>query len=276
MFSFLKRLFTESPSRKDFLFLVADRTDEVGKNRWYRLRHWKSPNFLRIETEWSSDWRNYESEEPVVGTSLEGREKAFLVLGDQPDFRILLKREPGNSRDKNAIMVIGSATVNGVRSIEQLGYLSRETAKRLKGEEDIDARPYSVFLPYEGRNLGLRVRVLVRSQAYLKKTGKATPKKKGRTTATPKRNIRKEVFSDVYDYFDEARQDYDCKKFSKTLFRPVFDEYFNESLEKRGLSEDEINKADLDVDSDLSYDVIDQIDEVIAKLFVIKPELEIQ
>ena len=82
MFSFLKRLFTDTPETKDFQFLVADDKDEVGKNRWYRLRHWKSPNFLRIETDWSGDWKNYDSEAPVVGVSMEDRESAFLVLGD--------------------------------------------------------------------------------------------------------------------------------------------------------------------------------------------------
>ena len=63
---------------------------------------------------------------------------------------------------------MGSATVNGTIMTRQLGYLSKETAQQLKGEKEIDARPYSVYLPYNKSRYGLRIRVLIRSASYKK------------------------------------------------------------------------------------------------------------
>lgn len=79
-------------------------------------------------------------------------------------------------QSKNAIKVMGKATVDGNNVIEQLGYLSKETAECLKDEQELEARPYSVYLPNEERSYGLRIRVLVRSQAYKKKKEKTDNK----------------------------------------------------------------------------------------------------
>lgn len=165
-----------SPPRgiKQFSFLNLERGEEIEPNRWYRLRHWESQNFLVMKTEKSKDWKFFRSEEPVVGVSFGDCEKAFLILGDRPDFRISLRREPNNPVDKNAIMVVGSATIKGRKRAGQLGHLSKETAFELKDEKEIDARPHSVYIPYDDCLYGLKINVLVRSQAYLKRTGKAT------------------------------------------------------------------------------------------------------
>ena len=173
MFSFLKSLFTKRESRKRFKFLICDDKSEVPLDTWYRLRRWESPHFLRMETEWTRDWKLFSQEETVVGVTYENREVHFLMMGDQPDFKIFLERESENPVDPNAIMVMASATVNMELIMRQLGYLSRETAKMLENEQEIDARAYSVYLPYEDRPYGLRVSVLVRSQAYKRKMEKS-------------------------------------------------------------------------------------------------------
>ncbi|MFH1417675.1 MAG: HIRAN domain-containing protein [Planctomycetota bacterium] len=176
MISLLKRLFGGAPARKDFTFLMVDHVEDVGENRWYRLNHWESPNYLKMNTSWDKDWKAFDREEPVVGVTYENRERTFLVMGDQPDFRVFLERDPNNPKDKNAIKVMGFATVRGTPTVSQLGFLSRETAEFLRDERELDARPYSVFLPYGERQYGLRVSVLVRSQAYKKRQGNVPPK----------------------------------------------------------------------------------------------------
>jgi len=179
MFSLLKRLFGKKEPGKHFMFLICDDKSEASLNKWYRLRRWKSPNFLRMETTWTRDWKVFSGgsslsgEEEVVGVTHGNREVDFLLMGDQADFKIFLERERDNPVDPNAIKVMGSATVDEQPMIRQMGYLSKETAKMLKDEEDIDARPYSVYLPYEDRSYGLRVRVLIRSESYKRKMKKA-------------------------------------------------------------------------------------------------------
>lgn len=172
MFSFLKRLFKKKEQGKHFKFLICDDRSEVPLDTWYRLRRWKSPHYLRMETTWTRDWKIFSPEEEVVGVTREDREVDFLIMGDQADFKIFLQRERDNPVDPNAIKVMASATVDEEPMIRQLGYLSKETAKMLKDEEELDARAYSVYLPYEDRLYGLRVRVLVRSQSYKRKMKK--------------------------------------------------------------------------------------------------------
>ncbi len=277
MFSPLKKLFGRSSNQKNFQFLVIDEGEDVGNYRWYRMRHWNSQNFLIMDTDWDKDWKSFSAEEEVVGITFEDRQRNFLIMGDSPEFRVHLQREPNNPKDKNAIKVIGTARVNGRSVAQQLGYLSKQTAKQLKDEKELDARPYSVYLPYEGRTLGLRIRVLVRTQAYKKKTGQVpTTKKRATSKKTPKkpeRNIRREVFDDTYEYFDDARQDYDCKKVSKKLFKQVFDAYFDTALRKRGFTEEQLNASDNDFDLDLADDLIDATDDIVEQLFRINPGL---
>jgi HIRAN domain len=191
MISFLKRIFSgrrgikknadirqvSQPKTKEFKFLILDDHEVPPKNLWYRRSRWYDSFFLRMDTEWSNDWKNYSLEERVVGVSYEDRARQFIILGDQPDFTIYLEREPTNTYDKNAIRVMGKATVDGNNIIEQLGYLSKETAAGLKDEKELDARPYSVYLPHEEQPFGLRIRVLVRSQAYYKKKRERTDNK---------------------------------------------------------------------------------------------------
>ena len=277
MFSLLKRIFGSTPSRKNFQFLEVDRREEIENNRWYRLHHWNSSHFLRMESEWNRDWKIFSNEEEVVGVSYEDRQQKFLTLGDLTDFRIYLAKEPDNPHDKYAIKVMASATLNGKYTVEQLGFLSKETARCLKDEKELDARPYSAYLPHNDCQFGLRIRVLVRSQAYKKKIGHPTPIKRNRVKKKKfviKNDIRKDVFDDVYDYFDASREDYDCKKVSQAMFKNVFDGFFDDTLKKRGLREADINKTDIDIDMDLADELIDNLDGIVEKLFEIKPDLE--
>lgn len=161
--------FGKKPIGKHFKFLICDNQSEIIQDRWYRLERWKSSNYLKMETTWSKDWKIFSPEEPVVGVTRENREANFLLMGDQSDFKIFLEREKDNPVDPNAIKVIGSATVDGKKRTQPLGYLSKETALLLKDEQDLDARPHSVWLPYEDKAYGLRIKVLVRSKAYKKK-----------------------------------------------------------------------------------------------------------
>jgi hypothetical protein len=158
---------------KWFQFLTMDDYGETPLNKWYRLSKWESSNMLRMDSTWSSDWKLFsKSEQPVVGVTHGDREDNFLKMGDQEDFKIFLERERQNKSDPNAIKVMGFATVNGQPMTKQLGYLSKETAKSLKDEVDLDARPRIVDLPYEDREYGLKIQVLVRSARYKKKLKK--------------------------------------------------------------------------------------------------------
>jgi hypothetical protein len=173
MFSFLKNIFKRKKSGKYFQFMICDSTKEIPLNKWYRLRRWQRPNYLKMETDWTKDWKTFSTEETVVGVTRDSREVDFLLMGDQDDFKIFLEREKDNPVDPNAIKVMASATVEGRSMVRQLGYLPKETAGKLKDEKDINARLHSVFLPYEKKKYGLRVRVLVRSAKYKKKMKKA-------------------------------------------------------------------------------------------------------
>ncbi|MCK4824657.1 hypothetical protein KA005_53390, partial [bacterium] len=157
---------------KHFQFEILDDYEEAPSGRWYRFNRWIAPNILKMESTWNKDWKLFSAEEDVRGVTRDNRQDGFLIMGDQEDFKIFLERERDNPVDPNAIKVMGSATVDGEPMIRQLGYLSKETAKMLKDEEDIDARPYSVYLPYQDRSYGLRVRVLIRSQSYERKMKK--------------------------------------------------------------------------------------------------------
>ncbi|EDY80761.1 hypothetical protein VDG1235_378 [Verrucomicrobiia bacterium DG1235] len=125
-----------------------------------------------MKSTWSKDWKSYSREEDVVGVLHEGRQKKFVLIGDLEDFTTELERDANNPHDPNAIKVIGKATVDGSLVVEQLGFLSREVAEELKDEEELSCRPISVYLPYEGSRFGLKVTVLVRSQAYKRRKKK--------------------------------------------------------------------------------------------------------
>jgi len=168
-----KRATKEQPPGKHFTFLVCDDTEDIPTNKWYRLKRWSRPNFLKMESEWTEDWKPFSIEEEVAGFTRGKRQDNFVLMGDQPDFRVFLRRERDNPVDPNAIKVMGSATVGGKRTTRQLGYLSKETAALLKDEEELDARPRITELPYEDRYSGLSITVLVRPQSYKKKMKKA-------------------------------------------------------------------------------------------------------
>ena len=173
-FKLLEETETITPPKIDKFFKCAEyeQEDDIEPNTWYRLKGWKYPDYylLRKPEHWSSDWKLLTPmEEEVAGVKYEDRQKNFLLLGDLPDFRFSLEREPDNAFDKNAIKVMGSATVDGEMVRKHLGYLSSEASEYLSDEEDLDVGRASVLLPYEGRRFSLRLQILIRSKAFRKR-----------------------------------------------------------------------------------------------------------
>jgi hypothetical protein len=76
-----------------------------------------------------------------------------------------------------------------------------------------------------------------------------------------------------HDFFEDGRDDYDCRKVSKKLFKTVFDEFFDAAMHKRGLIEQQVNAQENDHDLDLSEDLTDALDDIVERLFSIKPDL---
>ena len=170
MFLFVK-IYLRGPEGKNFKFLVSDDNKVSELNTWYRLEKWKSVNYLKMNTNWSRDWKKFASEVPVAGVTQGNRQSDFLIMGDQPDFKIFLERERDNPIDPNAIKVMGSATVENEKMIHQLGYIPKEISEQLANEKEFDATPHSVYIPYADKpnQYGLRINVLVRSASYKKK-----------------------------------------------------------------------------------------------------------
>jgi hypothetical protein len=267
MFSIIKKIFQgtqkepvreeQAPTfRKSFEFLIVERGEEIEKNRWYRMSHWQSPHFLKMETEWDKDWKGFAIEEEVVGVTYDNRAQKFLELGDQNNFSIFLERDPNNPHDKNAIKVMGSAIVDGKKRVEQLGFLSKDTAKALKNEKEIDARPFCVYLPYQESKFGLRVRILVRSQKYKDKHGIETkvPRSKAEksTPEIKEKDFTEDIIEEILD--PGTLEAYNMKKPSKKLIKEAIDK-----LKKEGMSVEE---------------QFDSIEEVVEMILELKPDLE--
>ncbi len=153
---------------KKVSILTVDDKAEAGLGRWYRLRHWRTDNFLMMGVTWPDEWKKFSDHEDVAGGSFEGRDKAFFKIWQAPDFGIYLQREEDNRHDPNAIQVMGRATIRGRLESYRLGYIERDTALFLAGIPELDARLHSVWLPVRNLHFSLRIIVLVR----------ATPKKR--------------------------------------------------------------------------------------------------
>jgi hypothetical protein len=273
LFSLIKRLFDRKPSpiaeskpqnpvlSKKIEFLIIDRGDEIPKNEWYRMSHWKAEHFLKIQTGWDKDWKCFETEEKVVGVTHESRDGKFLKLFDQPEFKIFLEKDKTNEHDPNAVKVMGSAMIDGQLVTEQLGFLSKHTAQQLKDEQELDARPYSVYLPVHGHEYGLRISVLVRSKRYRDKVyGKSAkqPPKKEAWQPPPWTKEDDENVGEIYDLLGDKslREDYFIKRPSKALTKQAVKKLHSEGL--------------------ASGDAYAQIDRVIEKMIEIKPDLEME
>lgn len=246
---------------KNIEFLIVDNVEEIPDNKWYRMSHWKSEHFLKIKTNWDKDWKCFEREEKVVGVTYEGRDVKLLKLLDQPEFKIFLEKDNFNEHDPNAVKVMGSARVDGQLVTEQLGFLSKHTAQQLKDEQELDARPYSVYLPVHGHQYGLRISILVRSKRYLDKVyGKSAkqPPKKEAWQPPPWTEEDDENLEDVYDLLGDKdfRESYFIKKPSKAIIKKAVKELHNEGMP--------------------SVEAWVEIDRVIDKILEIKPDLEIE
>jgi hypothetical protein len=76
------------------------------------MEKWSRQNFLKMECDWSKDWKSVsKEEEEVVSITRENRMDYFVLMFDQKDFKVSLERERDNPVDPNAIKVMGSATV---------------------------------------------------------------------------------------------------------------------------------------------------------------------
>ena len=164
-----------------------------------------------MKSDWTQEWKVFSAEEQIVGVNHKNREQAFLLMGHRPDFRVTLVSEPTNPRDKNAIKVVGAATVKGFKAEEQLGYLSRDTARVLKGKNELDAKPCRVILPYQDSDFfAFMICVLVKSEqstqdvAQVKKT-LATP-----NTSAGKKRLGKDaldnIFDDMFGHLDDPNK----------------------------------------------------------------------
>ncbi len=151
-----------------FRLTIYEERSEAPEGQWFRLSKWENPGFIVMKSSWSRDWRILANEVPVVGVSFENRDELFLSIGDKLGFKIILEPDPSNQYDKNAIKVMGEAIVSGNVARNQLGFLSKEMAELLKGQE-LDARPYSAGLPHGDRPYYLTITILERSKAFLKK-----------------------------------------------------------------------------------------------------------
>lgn len=244
---------------KNIQFLIVDRGEEIPPNKWYRMSHWQSEHFLRMATGWDNDWKIFSNEEKVVGVSSEDRDIKFLRLLDQPEFKIYLEKDPSNEYDSNAVKVMGSATIEGKKVVEELGFLSKDTAQQLKDEKELDAHPYSVYLPVHGHKYGLSIRVLVRSKRYRDKTyGKSASPVPKRVAWEPPPWTEKdeEDLKCIYEEFgDKDSCEARCiKKPSKKLIKQAV-----KMLHNRGVS---CEKAWVNIEW------------VVEKLIEIKPDLQ--
>lgn len=209
----------------------VDQNELAPKNKWYRRGSWKSKHYFRYDSTWSSDWKVFESEAKVVGVTQDKRTIDFLELYDQPNFIIFLERDKLNQHDENAIKVMGAALTNQEKVVKQLGFISKHTALQLKDEKDLDARPYSVYLPTPGKGFGLKIRILVRSHQYRKKhygsDSPSIPHKFNPEYTPSEKDYKNKALVNGYppsEYADSHRHDldimikcceaclYDCKK----------------------------------------------------------------
>lgn len=123
---------------------ISKNTDKT--NYWYS-KYQTSPSQNKIGDD--------ELITKVVGVTYEGRQSVVAQL--QVGETVLLKREPTNIYDHNAIMVIRS---NG----QQIGYISRILAARLANKFDLYGQPVEATVTeltgryYSGSNLGACIR----------------------------------------------------------------------------------------------------------------------
>lgn len=164
----------QSPPGKNFQFAIYENSTDIEECTWYRLKDWSYPGYyLRWENRsHGRDWKiSSPTEEDVVGVAYEGRADNFVILADQPEFKMYFEREPNNPYDPNAIKVMGTALADGQRVHRQIGYLSSETAALYKDEPELQVGNASVKLPHRdnGNNLSLKIQILERSKSWKSK-----------------------------------------------------------------------------------------------------------
>ncbi len=157
-----------TPVGKNFQFMVYDEKSDVERGVWYRMKDWEYPsNYLRLEDPVKGrPCAVSPYEEKVMGTEFEDRWKNLVLLGDKPDFRLFLEREPNNKFDKNAIKVMCSATIDGSKMTRHLGYVQKETAAVLKGVDDIDVGSVSISFPTGTHPLILKIQIVYTSPSW--------------------------------------------------------------------------------------------------------------
>jgi hypothetical protein len=168
MFFLLKNALKSFREGNKLNYLTCDNDDTIPEKSWYRSKNWKEENFIRYNATWEKSWKGFSDCEEVVGLEHYCGEHKFIQMANKEDLLISLELEPDNEHDKNAIKVMLSATVNNKYRTLHLGYLSRDTARKLKKEQEIEARPYSVNLGNGYFDFSIRIKVLIRSKSFNK------------------------------------------------------------------------------------------------------------
>jgi hypothetical protein len=175
--------------KRGFKFTECDSPLDAKPDTWYHLSKWKRPYYLhynKIKTQDLGgymkmemtaregdfgDWKLFrngfgnganQGKYAVAGVTYEDRMNTFILIGDAPDFKLYLERDPDNSYDPNAIKVMGIGTVQGQFISGQLGFLDKDTAKELRNVKEIDAIPFSVSLPVDGAFYELKIFILTK------------------------------------------------------------------------------------------------------------------
>lgn len=149
------------PETMAFPIVTVDHADEMDFGRWFRLRHWRSDNFVMIKFPVPPGWKVLADQEKVAGVTFENRHLNFFRICLQPGFRIYLQREEDNAVDPYALRVMG--TCDTLPYGYHIGYLEKEAARSLKNHHHLQAIPQSAWLPTRDCGFGLRITVLTPS-----------------------------------------------------------------------------------------------------------------
>lgn len=128
--------------------------DMVQHDKFYYRSPGDHFNVKRLRTTFPQDYTRVATNIAVAGVSFRADDVNKFVLND-PLF-LTLKAEPTNQYDRNAIMVLGRYNEDGESKKVHIGYVPRKIAAFHKAA-DLQAQLITVFVPYEGKNAGVRM-----------------------------------------------------------------------------------------------------------------------
>ncbi|MCA9200653.1 MAG: hypothetical protein KDA87_24100 [Planctomycetales bacterium] len=202
------------------------------------------------------------------------KKTTLLVVGDQDITKLAGHSKSSKHRKVEEYIAKGLP----IRILREADF--RRMASLMPSIDDEVPRPraqQSQHPRYASMDVSLgTMEIELRFQASRKRTVRrkaVPPREKGTATS---RDIREDVLEAVFDFFDDAPEDYNCKKVAIEVFGEVFDEFFDAELQKRNVIESELNRCDDDTDLDLEEWLIDALDDIVAQLLLRKPELKKQ